>query len=71
MTLRNMLVRGKDTDIGYILENIVYLELKHRGYEVYVGQFDDIEIDFIAINGEETTYYQVSATTLDETVLQR
>lgn len=71
LTLRNMLVRGKDTDIGHILENIVYLELKRRGYEVYVGQFDDIEVDFVALKGEETAYYQVSASTLDETVLQR
>ncbi len=71
LTLRNMLVRGRDTDIGHILENIVYLELRRRGYEVYVGQFDDVEIDFVAINGEETIYYQVSATTLDENVLQR
>lgn len=71
MTLRNMLVRGKDTDIGHILENIVYLELRRRDFEVYVGQFDDIEIDFVAINGDETIYYQVSATTLDENVLQR
>lgn len=71
LTLRNMLVRGKDTDIGHILENIVYLELKRRGYEVYVGQFDDIEVDFVALKGEETAYYQVSASTLDETLLQR
>lgn len=71
LTLRNMLVRGRDTDIGHILENIVYLELRRRGYEVYVGQFDDVEIDFVAINGDETIYYQVSATTLDENVLQR
>lgn len=71
LTLRNMLVRGKDTDIGHILENIVYLELKRRGYEVYVGQFDDIEVDFVALKGEETAYYQVSASTLDETVLKR
>lgn len=70
LTLRNMLVRGKDTDIGHILENIVYLELKRRGYEVYVGQFDNIEVDFVALKGEETAYYQVSASTLDETVLQ-
>lgn len=71
MTLRNMLVRGNDTDIGHVLENIVYLELRRRGYEVYVGQYDDIEIDFVAVNGKETAYYQVSATTLDETVLRR
>lgn len=71
MTLRNMLVRGKDSDIGHILENIVYLELRRRGCDVYVGQFDDTEIDFVTVNGEKTAYYKVSATTLDENVLQR
>lgn len=71
MTLRNMMVRGKDSDIGHILENIVYLELRRRGCDVYVGQFDDTEIDFVIVNGEKTAYYQVSATTIDENVLQR
>ena len=69
--LRNMLVGGKDSDIGHILENIVFLELKRRGYNVYVGQFDGAEVDFVAINPEETVYYQVAATTLDENVLKR
>ena len=71
LTLRNILVRGKEPDIGHILENIVYLELRRRGYDVYVGQFDDVEIDFVTVNGKETAYYQVSATTLDENVLER
>ena len=71
LTLRNILVRGKDSDIGHILENIVYLELKRRGYDVYVGQFDDVEIDFVTVNGKEIAYYQVAVTTLDENVLER
>lgn len=36
--MRNMLVRGSDTDIGHILENLVYLELRRRRYAVYIGQ---------------------------------
>jgi len=45
-----MLVRGRESDAGHILENIVYLELKRRGYEVYVGQLGmDGEVDFVAI----------------------
>lgn len=48
MGLRNMLVRGKDSDIGHILENVVYLELIRRGYEVFVGAIDDGEVDFVA-----------------------
>lgn len=69
--LRNMLVKSSESDIGHILENIVFLELKRRGYDVYVGHLDDGEIDFVAVNGNDISYYQVSATTLDENVLNR
>lgn len=69
--LRNMLVKSSESDIGHILENIVFLELKRRGYDVYVGHLDDGEIDFVAVNGDDISYYQVSATTLDENVLNR
>ena len=69
--LRNMFVKSSESDIGHILENIVFLELKRRGYDVYVGHLDDGEIDFVAVNGEDISYYQVAATTLDESVLAR
>ena len=69
--LRNMLVKGSESDIGHILENIVFLELKRRGYNVYVGQLDDGEIDFVAIKDGDTSYYQVAATSLDENTLKR
>lgn len=69
--LRNMLVKSSASDIGHILENIVFLELKRRSYDVYVGQLDAGEIDFIAVNGDDISYYQVAATTLDENVLNR
>lgn len=46
--LRNSLVWRKENDIWYILENIVYLELLKRGYQVYVGVFWQKEIDFVA-----------------------
>ena len=57
--------------MGHILENIVYLELLRRGYRVYVGQLSDGEVDFVAISPEETIYYQVAATTLEESTLER
>lgn len=70
--MRNMLVRGKDTDIGHILENLVYLELKRRFPEVYVGQLGaDGEVDFVAIENGLPVYFQVAQTTLDESVLKR
>jgi predicted AAA+ superfamily ATPase len=71
IALRNLLVRGKDSDVGHILENIVFLELKRRGYDVYVGQFDDAEVDFVVNSSAGTEYYQIAATTLDENVLRR
>lgn len=70
--MRNMLVRSKDTDIGHILENIVFLELKRRFEEVYVGQLGtDGEVDFVALQNGCPVYYQVAQTTLDENVLKR
>lgn len=69
--LRNSLVKGSESDIGHVLENIVFLELKRRGYDVYIGQLDENEIDFVAVDGDSVSYYQVSATTLDENTLRR
>ncbi|HWQ78816.1 MAG TPA: ATP-binding protein [Anaerovoracaceae bacterium] len=71
VALRNTLVRGGASDIGHILENIVYLELLRRGCKVYVGQFDENEIDFVAIDSDRIAYYQVAATTLEEETLKR
>ena len=59
--LRNYLCRDKRlVDIEKVLENAVYLKLKHEGYEVYIGQLDGKEIDFVARRGDETIYYQVA-----------
>ena len=70
--LRSYLLGKKsDSDMGHILENIVYLELLRRGYKVYVGKVDDLEIDFVAENREGLKYYQVSLTVRDEKVLER
>lgn len=72
VALRNMLVRGSSSDIGHILENLVYLELRRRGYQVFVGQLGaDGEVDFVAILDGRPEYYQVAATTLSEDVLVR
>lgn len=60
-----------DSDMGHILENIVYLELLRRGYKVYVGKVDDLEIDFVAVNRDGIKYYQVALTVRDEKVLNR
>lgn len=69
--LRYMLLGSRSTDVGHILENVVYLELLRRGYDVYVGKIDDFEVDFVAQNRKGTMYYQVSATVRDERTLKR
>ncbi|MDR0914221.1 MAG: ATP-binding protein [Oscillospiraceae bacterium] len=63
--LRYNLLGNRNADAGHILENVVYLELLRRGYEVFVGKVGSTEVDFIAIgeNGEE--YYQVAYTVID------
>lgn len=50
----------KDRNISGILENIVFLELKRRGYKVFAGKYDDKEIDFIAERQGEKVYVQVA-----------
>lgn len=70
--LRSYLLGKKaDSDMGHILENIVYLELLRRGYKVYVGKIDDLEVDFVAENRNGLKYYQVALTVRDEKVLER
>ena len=70
--LRSYLLGKKaDSDMGHILENIVYLELLRRGYKVYVGKVDELEVDFVTENRDGLKYYQVALTTRDENVLER
>ena len=60
-----------DSDMGHILENIVYLELLRRGYKVYIGKVDDLEVDFVAENRNGLKYYQVALSVRDKKVLER
>jgi predicted AAA+ superfamily ATPase len=69
--LRYFLLGSKQTDMGHILENVVYLELVRRGYEVYIGKIGSAEVDFIAVNGEGQEYYQVAQSVLEEQTLKR
>lgn len=69
--LRYYLLGSKQVDFGHILENVVYLELLRRGYEVHVGKMGTAEVDFVAINEEGVEYYQVALSVLDEGTLKR
>lgn len=69
--LRNSIVGFSSYDSGSCYENLVYMELLRRGYEVFVGKFKDMEIDFVAIKPNETIYYQVARSIMDERVQER
>lgn len=69
--LRYLLLGTSSSDVGHILENIVFLELLRRGNEVFIGKIDDLEVDFVAMDGKQTTYYQVAASVRDEKTLAR
>ena len=69
--IRYALLGKKGTDTGHLLENIVYLELLRRGYTVFVGKLANTEVDFVAVNQDGTSYYQVSQSVADERVLER
>lgn len=69
--LKNILSGFSSYDSGSSYENIVCMELLRRGYEVYVGKYNDLEIDFIAISQEEKIYYQVARSILSEEVENR
>lgn len=69
--LRNMLSAGSSSDLGHLLENIVYLELLRRGYKVNIGKLAEKEVDFVACNTDGMEYYQVSASVLDDGTLLR
>lgn len=70
--IRNYLCKDKrNIDIEKSLENIVYLKLKNRGFDVYVGQINGKEIDFVARRGTEMLYVQVAMTITNEATYQR
>ena len=69
--LRRVLLGNKATDVSHSLENVVYLELVRRGYEVFVGRIEDTEVDFVARSSEGFLYLQVSATVRNSETLER
>lgn len=69
--LQYLVLNGQVDNIQSIIENVVYLELLRRGFEVYIGKSNQYMVDFVAIDADyEYTYYQVVESTLDDKVLK-
>lgn len=71
VALRRVMLGRQGVDVGHLLENVVYLELLRHNQHVFIGKTGDLEIDFVTINDEQTSYYQVSATVRNADTLER
>ena len=70
--LRNYLLGGiEKKDIGRILENVIFLELKRKGFDIYIGKNGDKEVDFVLRNNEGIKYVQVCLSARDEKNFER
>ncbi|MDR3283475.1 MAG: ATP-binding protein [Candidatus Methanoplasma sp.] len=70
--MRNAVLSTHGADLGRMLENVVYLELRRRGYSVSVGvMHNGVEVDFVAVRGGDTAYFQVTLSMADERVRER
>jgi predicted AAA+ superfamily ATPase len=69
--MRNFLLGERSEALGGVLENQVFIELLFRGYQVYVGQMGEFEVDFVAIKDGLPSYYQVTTSMSSESVATR
>lgn len=69
--LRTFLLGANNKDFGHILENIIFLELKRRGYRINIGKNDENEIDFIIQDSNDIIYIQVALSVRDTATLER
>ena len=71
LSFKNYLYAGLGYGSGHLLENLVYVELLRHGYDVYVGNIKDKEVDFVAIKNDRTIYLQATYMLIDEQTINR
>ncbi|EKF55257.1 ATPase [Galbibacter marinus] len=71
LAFKNYLFSGFDYGIGYKLENLIYLELRRAGYEVYVGLIRNREVDFVAKKANDVLYVQCAYLIVDQHTVKR
>jgi hypothetical protein len=71
LSFKNYLYTGFEYGYGYMLENIIYLQLINSGYNVYAGYLRNKEIDFVATKNNRTIYLQVAYMLIDKTTIER
>lgn len=71
IAFKNYLYIGFGYGIGYLLENLVYLDLRRAGYDIYTGKLNDKEVDFVAIKNDRTIYIQSAYILTDEDTIKR
>ena len=71
LSFKNYLYAGLGYGTGYLLENLVYLELLRHGFDVYVGSIRDKEVDFVAVKNDRIVYVQATYLLIDEHTIER
>lgn len=71
LAYKNYLYTGYGYGVGYLLENLVYLELKRNGFEVWVGVLRNKEVDFVAKKDDRIIYLQSSYMLIDNSTIER
>lgn len=69
--MREAIYGNNMRDIQQVLENIVYMELVRRGYEIYIGKVEQQEVDFVARTGAKKCYVQVTYLLASEETVER
>lgn len=69
--IREAIFENNQRDINQILENIIYIEMLRRGYEIKIGKINDLEVDFICTKYDEKIYIQVTYLLASEETIER